>query len=176
VSRNFTEILHQRFAPNEGWASTMNDSSLTTLITSCLLFSNIVSPSLSFGVVSPSCFYNAFVAAKTFTSSYTVRGVYFKLGRKLSFCLGQEFDTTTFSPPFIYSYNCASLLPVLNYFAVYMYMALVGGFIMPAAKVLLKLLHDHCQNMQSVSRWHAIVLFVTPQYSRSLYPHPYAVC
>jgi hypothetical protein len=142
VYRHIYLRRHQSASENisaeETFVQTMTNKGMTTVVCA-LLFNNIVAPCLSVAVVSPSCFYNAFVAAPTFSAQYKYCSSFIRFVPK-SFegvCDEESSGTTSFSPPFIYSYNCASLLPV-NYTAVFVYMAIFGGVISPLVKMLIK--------------------------------------
>ena len=104
------------------------------LLTSCcLLFNNVLAPSISVAIVNPSCFYNLFVAAPTITSSYSYCSAY---ARALEYCEETAYSLTSFNPPFIYNYDCASLFP-MSYVSVYIYLTLFTGVIRPLLYVLI---------------------------------------
>ena len=115
------------------------------LMVCCLLYNNILAPCMSVAIISPSCFYNAFDAAQAIDSHYLYCTTYIRLIVHNGVCTERIEGDTTFNPPFLYSYNCASLLPV-NYVAVYLYMVIVGGLLWPLIKVVLKYLYDKQKN------------------------------
>ncbi len=156
----------------------------------CLLFNNIIAPCLSIALVSPSCYYNAFVATNTISAKYTYCSLFVKVARLGEVCIDHSLGTTTFSPPFIYSYNCTSLLPV-NYVAVYMYMALTSGFLLPSLKIWWKYQHYRRSKYEKMMQQRIQdglippnsftprsekAALVMPMSLKPLYPHPSAVC
>jgi hypothetical protein len=142
-SENVESDKEKRIEAEEDFVHTMTSKGMVTMVCA-MLFNNIFAPCLSVTIVSPSCFYNAFFAAPTLSSQYPYCNNFFRFAPLAleGVCVSEAVGTTTLSPPFIYSYNCASLLPV-NYTAVYVYMAIMGGIIGPLVKVLVKYFAAH---------------------------------
>ncbi len=171
-SDGHTNVKERKRLLVEEMVSRMSSEDIFLVVCS-LLFNNVVAPCVSIAVVSPSCFYNTLVAAPPLSATYRYCSTYILFARKQGVCLVTIEGKTTFSPPFIYSYNCASLLPV-NYTAVYIYMALMSGFVMPAFKLSLKYINENTSigtNESSIlyklmNRYLSAVL-------RKLQPHPY---
>jgi hypothetical protein len=99
------------------------------------LCNNIVIPCLVVAVISPSCFYNVFHVADKVTSEYTYLGpctaVALVSGHS-AVCVGQELvtDTTSYSPPFAYSYQCSSSF-VTYYAPPFVSMCIIATFVVP---------------------------------------------
>jgi hypothetical protein len=142
------------------------------LIVCCLLYNNIIAPCLAISIVSPACFYNAFYAAGSITATYIycltyVGGV--EVDSTNFRCTEAAHGTTTFSPPFTYSYTCSSKLP-LNYVVVYVYMVLMSGFVIPTFKIVVKYLYDHY--IEKDSPWHERFASQLPLSLAELYVSP----
>jgi hypothetical protein len=106
------------------------------------LFNNIIIPGIAILFILPDCFYNALFSASPVTSSYhynTCRQYYEPLS--FSHDCNLVTDTVTYSPPFIYSYQCSSKI-IINYVAVYLLMFIIVGIILPFLKLLAKVGYD----------------------------------
>jgi hypothetical protein len=57
------------------------------------------------------------------------------------------FPSTTYSPPYLYSYQCSSKI-IINYVSVYILMFLFIGIVIPAMKNGLKLFYDYLTEME----------------------------
>jgi Leucine-rich repeat (LRR) protein len=115
------------------------------MIVCSVLFNNIIAPCLAVAVVSPSCFYNALFAVKTISSEYVYCSNYVRLDpikHLQGTCIQEALGSTTFNPAFTYSYSCFSLL-LVNYAAVYFYMAIMAGVVAPLGKALIKFLASY---------------------------------
>jgi hypothetical protein len=107
-----------------------------------ILFNNIILPVLATLFVLPDCFYNALFAAPNVSSYYSFdqcdrTTVTFDFGWK---CTTQT-QTLSYSPPYIYSYQCSSKV-IINYASVYILMFIMAGLI-PLMKLGLKLYYDN---------------------------------
>jgi Leucine-rich repeat (LRR) protein len=104
------------------------------------LFNFIAIPCLVVGAVSPNCFNNMVVDAPTVDSHY-----YYLECQLFSVDFGcliytPEVGTTSYSPPFTYSYECSSSL-ITYYAPSFVYMALIVTFVNPLLEVFFQKLH-----------------------------------
>jgi hypothetical protein len=102
---------------------------------------NIVIPCLVVGVVSPNCFYNIFVSAPDVDSSYYFE--YCDLFSPTGKCLiySPKLSSTSYSPPFTYSYQCSSSL-ITYYAPAFVLLCLVSSFGTPLLQLTLYQLHQ----------------------------------
>jgi Leucine-rich repeat (LRR) protein len=113
---------------------------------SVILFNNIVIPFLAVLVILPDCFYNALFASSNVESTYsyiTCRQYYLEFsgqGDGGHLCYSQT-QQITYSPPYIYSFQCSSKI-VINYVAVYLLMFILVGVVIPLLKLLGKWCYD----------------------------------
>jgi Leucine-rich repeat (LRR) protein len=119
---------------------TVNDLSFLSLT---ILLNNIVFPAIAILIVSPDCFYNAFFAASDVSSSYTyeVCARYSALDDGICLQYLSYPVNSSYSPPFIYSYQCASII-IINYAAVFVLMFTFEGVIQPLFKLFVKFIYD----------------------------------
>jgi hypothetical protein len=122
-----------------------------------ILFNNIILPVVAILWVSSDCFYNVLFAAPAVTTSYS----YITCPRYL-FGIGgvmcqQSVDTTSYSPPFLYSYQCSSEI-VINYVPVYIWMFIFVGLLLPTAKLCLKYVYDRLSTDHRYYRWVEVFL------------------
>jgi Leucine-rich repeat (LRR) protein len=130
-----------------------------------ILVNNIVIPFFAVVFILPDCFYNALFAADDVASSYsyiTCRQYYHTDGGG-HLCI-PETQLNTYSPPFIYSFQCSSKI-VINYVAVYILMFLVVGLIIPCLNLLAKYLFDRSPEESLAKR---LFEMVTPEYFKPL--------
>ena len=108
-----------------------------------VLLNNIGFPIVAALFISPNCFINAFIPAPAVDASYQylICSSTFGLYRGL-LCTDRVLDTvsTSYDPPFQYSYQCSSTL-VVNFSTIYVYMFTLVGFVGPMFKVALKVIH-----------------------------------
>jgi Leucine-rich repeat (LRR) protein len=132
------------------------------------LFNNIVIPCLVVVVISPSCFYNVFHAADDVVSSYAYNGTCSTVGVAgmdqqgfLYECTGAQLtvDTTAYSPPFTYNYQCSSSF-VTYYAPSFVFMCVISAFLSPMLRMLLMWLRT-C--LQVGTRAHTLVTSVLPR-------------
>jgi uncharacterized membrane protein YgcG len=107
-----------------------------------IFFNNIIAPCISIMLVNPSCFYHAFAPAPSVHSTYTYCSRYFRFARHQDVCFGTSTGESSYDPAFFYSYNCASTMP-WNYAAVYIYMMLISGVLIPIGQLTGKYIYDH---------------------------------
>ena len=109
------------------------------------LVNNIVIPCFVVAIISPSCFYNVFVPAQTVSASFEYDGkcVVFNL-QVAAFvpCLQQEVlsATTSYDPPFAYSYQCSSSF-ITYYAPAYVIMCIIAAFATPVLQIVAQLCH-----------------------------------
>jgi hypothetical protein len=124
-----------------------------SFITVLILFNNMFFPIIAILIISPECFYNALFEPSAITSSYTYsfcnHGVEVTADRssvplKFVQCSGSipYTQTSVYSPPYIYPYECASTA-VLNYVPVFIIMFTMEGIIMPVLKLALAWLYQN---------------------------------
>jgi hypothetical protein len=132
-----------------------------------ILFNNIILPVLAILWVSSDCFYNVLFAAPAVTTSYTYTTCprYFFGGLGGVMC-SQSVDTTSYSPPFMYSYQCSSEI-VINYVPVYIWMFIFVGLLLPSMKLCLKYFYDHLSADHPYHKW--IEVFI-PENLKKLTP------
>jgi hypothetical protein len=107
------------------------------------LFNNVIIPGIAIAFVLPDCFYNALYAAGNVYSLYQFDACYQYVlidDSKSNVCIG-EAATVTYTPPFIYSYQCSSKI-IINYVDVYVLMFILVGLVLPTMKILVKMLYD----------------------------------
>jgi hypothetical protein len=107
-----------------------------------ILFNNIILPVLATMFILPDCFYNTLFAAPDVPSYYSFDQcdqyiLPVDVGRRCTL----QTQTLSYSPPYIYSYQCSSKV-VINYASVYILMFLMAGVI-PLMKLGLKLYFDN---------------------------------
>jgi Leucine-rich repeat (LRR) protein len=123
------------------------------------LLNSIVIPCCVVAVVSPNCFYDAFVAAPTVVSDFFyVACVQINVDRTCERFLPAK-GRTYFDPPFIYSYQCSSSM-ITYYAPTFVNMAIISSFLAPAAQLLnLYLYHRAAPS----GRWHAVLRYFLPR-------------
>jgi Leucine-rich repeat (LRR) protein len=119
-----------------------------TFLEKIILYNNVVIPAFAIFIVSSDCFYYALYAASNIQSSYSYVTCHRYLGTS-SICEkgGYQTQTTsiTYSPPFIYGYQCSSKIGI-NYVAVFILMFVFVGIVIPMIKILMKLAYDRLPN------------------------------
>jgi Leucine-rich repeat (LRR) protein len=117
-----------------------------------ILFNNIILPVLATIFILPDCFYNALFAAPDVSSHYSFdQCEQYVLPVNVGRLCTLQIQTMSYSPPYIYSFQCSSKV-VINYASVYILMFIMAGFI-PLMKLALKLYYDNVviKNIPSVS-------------------------
>ena len=107
-----------------------------------ILFNNIIIPVLAIVFILPDCFYNALFAAAKVTSTYSYNSCFqFIIANSEEHSCTVEYQSTTYSPPYLYSYQCSSKI-IINYVTVYILLFLLVGIVLPCLRISLKLLYD----------------------------------
>jgi Leucine-rich repeat (LRR) protein len=106
-----------------------------------VLLNQIILPILAVLVVLPDCFRNAFFAASMVSSSYSYEEcIYNSLVVQGKLCR-PETQTTSYAPPFLYSYQCASKV-LINYVPVYLLKFMFAEIIFPLTRITAKFVYD----------------------------------
>jgi Leucine-rich repeat (LRR) protein len=142
-----------------------------------VLMNVIAIPCLVLLVVSPACYFDSLTGSDPVTTSYKYSGDCLSLtlitdestGALTFVCKGTEtaVDTTTYTPPFTYSYQCSSSF-VTSYAPTYVIMCIISGFVAPAYHLLLLWLRNH---LTSASRLYPALSVATPPILMGL-PNP----
>lgn len=147
--------------------STSDNSLLENLV----LFNNIVIPVFAIIFTLPDCFYNALFAAAAVQSSYYYSSC-FQYVAVISYghVCSVFTETTQYSPPFIYSYQCSSKI-VANYVPVYILLFILSGVVIPSLKLGLKIAYDSLnkKSVQSMTYAQFIIQNIVPEYFRELH-------
>jgi hypothetical protein len=138
-------LLRLTAAQSEGLADSARKAHHISLAVFVILFNNIAAPFVATAYVSSNCFYSVFVSpplvnvAYSYTTCATsdVHGNY----SSCSVFDNSEQQATSYSPPFIYSYQCSSTF-VTTYSSIYIFMFSIEAFAMPLVLTLLKWLHQ----------------------------------
>jgi Leucine-rich repeat (LRR) protein len=134
----------------------------------------IVIPCVVVMLISPACFYDALTGTDPVTSNYRYGGsclvfsitVYENTREVTVTCADvlTELGTTTYTPPFTYSYQCSSSF-VTSYAPTFVIMCIISGFVLPAYHVVLLWLRRH---LSPASRLYTMVTAATPRILREL--------
>lgn len=105
------------------------------------LVNNILIPLVVVMCISPSCFYNVFVAAPDVQSTYNT---YFCFVNEGPICVDYVAvpETNEFSPPFSYSYECSSSF-ITYYSPIFVSMCIFSTLVVPGVMYSLYQLHQH---------------------------------
>jgi hypothetical protein len=108
-----------------------------------ILLNNLIFPAIAILTVNTDCFYYVIFAAPDVSSSYTYT-VCERTDVVFQSCLKyvETVETTSYTPPFIYSYQCASHI-FTNYASVFILMAIFEGVIQPFFKLSLRFYYDY---------------------------------
>jgi Leucine-rich repeat (LRR) protein len=108
-----------------------------------ILLNNMIFPAIAIIFVSPDCLYNALVSEAAVSSSYSYQICtrYFFIGSEHCLQYLTYSVSTSYSPPFIYSYQCSSII-IINYAAVFILMYIFEGIVQPLFKLLVKFVYD----------------------------------
>jgi Leucine-rich repeat (LRR) protein len=140
-------------------ARTNARASLVTVQVFIGLFNNIAIPCLVVAVLSPSCFYSVFDPPGKVTSNFAVQGCY--IGAVVFVCSFVDVirQSTSFSPPFKYDYQCSSSF-VTYYAPAFVYLGLAAAFAAPLVKIAgMHLLHRASPG----TRWHSVLAKLVPR-------------
>jgi Leucine-rich repeat (LRR) protein len=123
-----------------------------SFIENLTLLNNIIIPGIAIIFVLPDCFYNALFAASSVTSSYTYNSCYqYFVENSDEHDCSLKTQDLSYSPPFLYSYQCSSKI-VINYVTVYILMFILVGVIIPFFKILAKIWYDFLEVYAITSR------------------------
>ena len=116
-----------------------------------VMLNNIAFPWLAILVISSNCLRDAIFTAAAIDTSYSYllcNNMYLQVDGS-AICTSRSSKTvvTTFNPPFQYSYQCSSMF-ITNFTNIYLYMFIMVGFITPALKVGITMLHSYLASMQ----------------------------
>jgi Leucine-rich repeat (LRR) protein len=132
-----------------------------------MLVNHVVLPILSVLAILPDCFYNAFFAASPTSSSYVFQDNVENGFGISGYYLNQE---TEFTPPFFYSYQCASKV-LISFVPLYIMKFCYVGFLRPLKHLFAKLGYDYCYaNYGDNSKLWKVFRFLLPTTLRNLQP------
>jgi Leucine-rich repeat (LRR) protein len=147
---------------------------VTTLQLLLVLLNVVVIPCFVVMFISPACFNDALTRTDRVTSSFkygrSCLDFYFSVdkdtGKVSVLCSDQviALGTTTYTPPFTYSYQCSSSF-VTYYAPTFVIMSIISGFVVPACRLVLLCLHS---KLSPASRLYTIVTATTPRILREL--------
>jgi len=102
-----------------------------------LVLNNVVLPLFSEAVIDSNCIYNMFVSAEPVTSSYDFEVCLSEPDPVTDLCYGYGTETVdiSFTPPFIYRYQCCATI-IRNYVSVYTYMFVFTALQIPISTVV----------------------------------------
>jgi hypothetical protein len=151
-----------------------------SMLENLMLFNNIVIPVIAVLFILPDCFYNALFAASNVTSSYEYTTCYQYLVFQGTGRLCQRLvEDVTYSPPFIYSFQCSSKI-IINYVSVYIFMFIIVSLLLPLMKILCKLWHSRLTALSTSSAPSSAAVhlqtflerFILPEYYKPLKAFP----
>ena len=98
------------------------------------LINNIAIPCIVVAVISPNCLYNVFVPAPEVNASYRFDSCILH-GLIDGKCLNSETEigTTSYNPPFVYSYQCSSSI-VTYYAPAFVFLCITATFVTPLSQ------------------------------------------
>jgi hypothetical protein len=124
-----------------------------------MIFNNIILPIIVIVVILPDCFYNTFVNPSNVNATYQYIGCQFYqrvLYATAYYFLNTSICTTvtastSYSPPFIYLYECSSKI-MINYMSVYIIKFILAGFVIPFYTVIIKYLYDYYETKNNLRK------------------------
>ncbi len=130
------------------------------------LLNNIVVPCAVVLVISPNCFYNVFVPAPKVTASYVFdRCSVIETDDSCSQYAPNK-DTSSYDPPFTYSYQCSSSL-VTYYSPAFLIMCIVSTFVVPSVQSVMMYVYHRNSTVNSVNPYVLrFVEYVSPRILR----------
>lgn len=110
------------------------------------IFNNVIAPSIAAMIISPNCFFYMLVDSPPVTVSYQfLHCVEFYSTTVANSC--EEFayntHTTSYSPPYTYSYQCSSAL-ITSFSDIFIYRYFVSGLFIPLVLIILKYTQERC--------------------------------
>lgn len=120
-----------------------NGSELFSVQLFAALINYIAIPCLTVAVISPNCFYNLFVSTDPVESQYLYKIKYMeKVGTYVKYIDFYQIGSTSYVPPFVYSYQCSSSI-ITTYAPAFIYLCIFAAFVNPIGQVALQQLHSH---------------------------------
>jgi len=99
------------------------------------IFNNIIIPGVTVVIISPNCFYHVFQQESDVTSTYSFKSCSYYYHNGSCQVYSTFNSTTTYSPPFTYSYQCSSDL-ITYYAPVFVFVCILSTFIFPIIQIL----------------------------------------
>jgi Leucine-rich repeat (LRR) protein len=122
-----------KIKPNQSF-SEIDYSSLQIFIS---LFNNIVIPCFVVLIINPSCFYNVFVNSPEIISNYEYQICIINISTGNCDSYIQSYNTTTFTSPFTYDYQCSSSI-ITHYIPPFLIMCIINTFAIPITNIILQ--------------------------------------
>jgi len=120
-----------------------NGSELFTVQLFAGLINNIAIPCLTVAIISPNCFYNLFVSSHSVQTQYLFKIRYSEnFGTYLKYFDIYQLGSTSYAPPFVYSYQCSCSI-ITSYAPAFTYVCIFAAFVNPIGQVALQQLHRH---------------------------------
>jgi len=130
-----------------------------------VLLNHILIPCLTVACISPSCFKELFVAPDEISAPYVYYSCTLTLGSTGNCIVTRFVRTTTYTPPFTYSYNCSSSF-ITYYAPAYMYVSILQSFVIPVLQMVLSRLYGNAVGAKSTStsssRWEWLLHRLVP--------------
>jgi Leucine-rich repeat (LRR) protein len=142
IDNSFPRLINETDL-NKSFVRRVSDYRFTildiTFLEHLMLVNHVVLPIVSVMVVLPDCFYNAFFAASPTSSSYSFQDSVETNSGGSVYTLNQQ---TVFTPPFFYSYQCASKV-LISFVPLYIMKFCYVGFLRPLKHLLVKRGYDY---------------------------------
>jgi hypothetical protein len=106
------------------------------------LFNYIAIPCLVVGVVSPDCYQNVIINSNAVTSHFQFSECEVFSSIKGCVLSAPQVTSTSYNPPFTYSYQCSSSL-ITYYAPTYVYLAFIVTFLNPVFELFAQKLHQY---------------------------------
>ena len=105
------------------------------------LFNTIIIPCLVVMCISPNCFYDVFVPSPEVKSTYSYEYCNnYNLNTEICLQSIPILVTTTYNPPFTYSYQCSSSF-ITHYTSPFLIMCIISTFVIPCVETILSKLY-----------------------------------
>ena len=136
ILRQITKLVSQPMAISKHFETAF--ASLQIFVS---IVNNIVIPYFVVLSISPSCFYNVYVAAPALTSNFYYENcIVFSFGECVAYDTVES--SSTYNPPFAYSYQCSSDL-VTHYAPAFVYVCIISTFFVPLWNLFGMLSYKH---------------------------------
>lgn len=156
--------LHRKLAEKRIPPTVLYTARDISFLENLILFNNIIIPVLAVFVILPDCFYNALFAASNVTSSYNYKTCFqFFVVESVGHSCTIQTQEISYSPPYLYSYQCSSKI-VINYVAVYVIMFLLVGIVIPVGQILTKLYYDRYFDQSTSHFLKTLQSLILPEY------------